>query len=333
MIVLTRRGVPSSIRGEVWKVISGSAALKTKNPGVYFAMLEKPANPADQAAMLKDVSRTYPEHTHFQDSEGRGQRALLNVLTAYSNLDPAVGYCQGMSFVTATLVSQLNEEDAFWALVSLLKSHGLRSLYLPGLPLLKQFIFRLSSLLKAYLPDVSNHLSSIGMKHMFYSAEWFETLFAYNSNASITLRIWDCMFVEGPLYLCRVALAIMKLNHSTTSTFSSLIILFIRAEQILSMTFEENMVYIKQAASTLNEKVLSTANRWRGMGPLLQKVDATFELYREEITSHQDVIIPKKEQPKISNDTSLPFLLGLPPSFDAADDDTRIQCDNIYDRM
>lgn len=104
------------------------------------------------------------------------------------------------------------------------------------------------------------------------------------------------------------------------------------SEKILSMPFEGNMVFIKQAAASLNETVLSTANRWRGMGPLLQKIDATFDLYREEIMSHQDVIAPKKEKPNIANDTSLPFLLGLPPSSNAAEDDTRIPGD-IYDRL
>lgn len=43
-----------------------------------------------------------------------------------------VGYCQGMSQITALLLIYMNEEDAFWALVKLLSGqkhamHGNRS--------------------------------------------------------------------------------------------------------------------------------------------------------------------------------------------------------------
>lgn len=34
-----------------------------------------------------------------------------------------VGYCQGMSQITALLLIYMNEEDAFWALVRLLSGH------------------------------------------------------------------------------------------------------------------------------------------------------------------------------------------------------------------
>lgn len=34
-----------------------------------------------------------------------------------------VGYCQGMSQITALLLIYMNEEDAFWALVKLLSGH------------------------------------------------------------------------------------------------------------------------------------------------------------------------------------------------------------------
>ena len=45
-----------------------------------------------------------------------GQTALFRVLVAYAQADPAVGYCQGMGFIAAVLLSYLTEEDAFRAL-------------------------------------------------------------------------------------------------------------------------------------------------------------------------------------------------------------------------
>jgi len=47
-----------------------------------------------------------------------------------------VGYCQGMSQITALLLIYMNEEDAFWALVKLLSGqrhnmHGTCTLLYP----------------------------------------------------------------------------------------------------------------------------------------------------------------------------------------------------------
>jgi hypothetical protein len=42
-------------------------------------------------------------------------------LNAYSNFDPEVGYCQGMNFIAAMLLLNINdEEDAFFCLIMIL---------------------------------------------------------------------------------------------------------------------------------------------------------------------------------------------------------------------
>ncbi len=46
-----------------------------------------------------------------------GQASLRRVLRAYSLYDIDVGYCQGMNFIAATLITFMEEEEAFWMLV------------------------------------------------------------------------------------------------------------------------------------------------------------------------------------------------------------------------
>lgn len=46
-----------------------------------------------------------------------GQASLRRVLRAYSLYDTDVGYCQGMNFIAATLITFMEEEEAFWMLV------------------------------------------------------------------------------------------------------------------------------------------------------------------------------------------------------------------------
>jgi hypothetical protein len=49
-------------------------------------------------------------------------QALHNVLTAYVRRNPTVGYCQGLNFVAAHLLSYLDQEQAFWCLCCLIES-------------------------------------------------------------------------------------------------------------------------------------------------------------------------------------------------------------------
>mmetsp|Transcript_26703 Transcript_26703/g.23657 ORF Transcript_26703/g.23657 Transcript_26703/m.23657 type:complete len:111 (+) Transcript_26703:421-753(+) len=80
----------------------------------------------------KDIPRTFPDNNFFKENEKERQRNLLNILLAYSNFDPEVGYTQGMNFLVATLIYHVHleqiekdyfvidndfEEDVFWIFV------------------------------------------------------------------------------------------------------------------------------------------------------------------------------------------------------------------------
>lgn len=58
----------------------------------------------------------------FMDPEGRGRRTLFNVLVNYSQYNPVVGYCQGMSYIAAIFLMHFSEEETFWCMASLLSS-------------------------------------------------------------------------------------------------------------------------------------------------------------------------------------------------------------------
>jgi hypothetical protein len=47
-----------------------------------------------------------------------GQTSLFRLLVAYAQHDPAIGYCQGMGFVCAVLLSYMTEADAFRGLIA-----------------------------------------------------------------------------------------------------------------------------------------------------------------------------------------------------------------------
>ncbi len=57
-----------------------------------------------------DINRSARNHIQFRQRYGEGQVALFNILKAYSVYDQDVGYCQGMSDMTAFLLMYLPEE-------------------------------------------------------------------------------------------------------------------------------------------------------------------------------------------------------------------------------
>jgi hypothetical protein len=44
------------------------------------------------------------------------EQQLRRVLSAYVKRNPTVGYCQGLNFIAAVLLTKLREEEAFWVL-------------------------------------------------------------------------------------------------------------------------------------------------------------------------------------------------------------------------
>jgi hypothetical protein len=63
-----------------------------------------------------DLHRTFYTHELLVEKEGEGQKKLFRILAAYARVNPAVGYCQGMSYVAAVLLMNMPEEPAFWCL-------------------------------------------------------------------------------------------------------------------------------------------------------------------------------------------------------------------------
>lgn len=132
----TRKGVPAPLRGYAWQVMSGGRELRACHRGVYDELVLSTLDERDED-IAKDISRTFPSHVFFAKPDGSGQRALYNVLRAYSVYDREVGYVQGMGFVAGLLLLHMPEEDAFWVMVALLRGavhEPLEGLYSPACP-------------------------------------------------------------------------------------------------------------------------------------------------------------------------------------------------------
>eukprot|EP00793_Prasinoderma_coloniale_P003869 PRCOL_00003246-RA len=219
-----RKGVPDQLRGLVWQLMSGSRELLLENRGVYEQLVCYERTPAE-LEIIRDISRTFPGHVFYRQRHGPGQRSLFNVLKAYAVYDRDLGYTQGMGFVAGLLLLYMSEEDAFWTLVALMKGKvhtPMEGLYLPGLPLIQQYLYQFDRCVGALMPRLYAHFQAECIHPSMYASQWFVTVFAYSFPFDFVLRVWDVFMLEGMKVVFRVGLALLSL----------------RQEELLALPFE-----------------------------------------------------------------------------------------------
>ncbi|KAJ1335653.1 TBC1 domain family member 8/9 [Microdochium nivale] len=208
---LIRVGLPNRLRGEMWELTSGSIYLRLENPGLFADTLAKHSGQESLAIdeIEKDLNRSLPEYPGFQSEEGIGR--LRRVLTAYSWIDPEVGYCQAMNIVVAALLIYMSESQAFFLLSALCDrlAPGYYSSTMYG-TLLDQKVFE--SLVEKTMPVLWEHLVKSDIQLSVVSLPWFLSLYINSMPLVFAFRVLDVFFVEGPKVLFQVGLAILRIN-------------------------------------------------------------------------------------------------------------------------
>jgi TBC1 domain family member 8/9 len=208
---LIRVGLPNRLRGEMWELTSGSLYLRLEQPTLYADTLAKFSGKESLAIdeIEKDLNRSLPEYPGFQTEDGIGR--LRRVLTAYSWINPDVGYCQAMNIVVAALLIYMSEAQAFFLLSALCDRlvPGYYSTTMYG-TLLDQKVFE--SLVEKTMPILWEHLVKSDVQLSVVSLPWFLSLYINSMPLVFAFRVLDVFFVEGPKVLFQVGLAILRIN-------------------------------------------------------------------------------------------------------------------------
>ena len=178
-----------------------------------------------------DIERTLRDHVLFKIRYSQSQISLFKILVAYSNLDPEVGYCQGMSTIAAFLLLYFDESGAFEAFVKVMARDDLRLMYRNGFPLLFEYFWIHERLMKKFLPNLWLHLEKHTITTSIYATKWYLTLFL-SFPTRLAARIWDLFLFYGLDILPLTALALLKMHE----------------KRICSLGFEETMQFLGRIA-------------------------------------------------------------------------------------
>uniref|UniRef100_A0A8C9TAR6 USP6 N-terminal-like protein n=1 Tax=Scleropages formosus TaxID=113540 RepID=A0A8C9TAR6_SCLFO len=250
------KGIPLQLRGEVWGLLLDVPKMKEEKKDFYENLkLRARGLSPDIRQIDLDVNRTYRDHIMFMHRYDVKQQALFHVLTAYSMYNTEVGYCQGMSQITALLLIYMNEEDAFWALVKLLsgQKHAMHGFFVPGFPKLLRFQEHHDRILKKLLPKLKQHLDNQEVFTSLYTMKWFFQCFLDRTPFTLTLRIWDIYILEGERVLTAMSYTVLKLHKKHLMKLSmEELVEFLQVTLSKDFFFDDDFV-IEQLQNSMSE--------------------------------------------------------------------------------
>jgi len=205
-------GPPTQFRWVAWKT-----ALQTYRffvAGLYENLKTQKELCKFIGTIKNDVSRTFINA--FYD-----RNALENILCAYAEYNKKVGYCQGMSFIAGLLliVSDNNEEETFWALVSLMEHKiftdkldlsGINKIYVTNFPMVRIFEILFDNFLRQQNPNIYSYFEKIGLPTSLWLHSWILSLFTYKFPVDFCIRLWDALFSYGISHLIVILYQIIE---------------------------------------------------------------------------------------------------------------------------
>uniref|UniRef100_A0A8C1C255 TBC1 domain family member 14 n=1 Tax=Cyprinus carpio carpio TaxID=630221 RepID=A0A8C1C255_CYPCA len=266
------QGLPPSVRGKVWSLAIGNelnitdelyniCLARAKEKWNAFVAPTAAAETesedaglshADREASLEliklDISRTFPNLCIFQQG-GPYHDVLHSILGAYTCYRPDVGYVQGMSFIAAVLILNMDIADAFIAFANLLNKPCQMAFYRVDHSLMLTYFAAFEVFFEENLPKLFAHFKNNNLSSDIYLIDWIFTLYSKSLPLDIACRVWDVFCRDGDEFLFRTALGILRLYEDILTHMDFIHIAqfltrlpeYISAEEIFSNTTTINM--------------------------------------------------------------------------------------------
>ena len=185
-----------------------------KNVITFDHLLEQQIQNEVSEQIERDLHRQFPENELFRRYSEIGTTDLRRVLYAYAVYNPKLGYCQGQGPIAGTLLMHMTAEEAFWTMAQLIDVYGFAGYYYDGLVGLKVDFEILYSCLKRHSKTSYMLLKQHDVMPELFMTDWFMCAFARQLRWPCVLRLWDVLFLDGPIVLFKAAILIIHTQIS-----------------------------------------------------------------------------------------------------------------------
>ncbi|KAM4611944.1 LOW QUALITY PROTEIN: TBC1 domain family member 14 [Polymixia lowei] len=281
------QGVPPSVRGKVWSLAVGNdlnithelyniclSRAKEKWKAMPTAASEaepEDAGSSDRESSLEliklDISRTFPQLCIFQQG-GPYYDVLHSILGAYTCYRPDVGYVQGMSFIAAVLILNLDTADAFIAFANLLNKPCQMAFFRVDHSLMLTYFAAFEVFFEENLPKLFAHFKKNNLTPDIYLIDWIFTLYSKSLPLDLACRVWDVFCRDGEEFLFRTALGLLRLYQEVLTCMD-----FIHMAQFLTRL--PDLIPAEQLFQHIAAVHMASRNRkWAQVLQALQKAGA-----------------------------------------------------------
>jgi hypothetical protein len=205
---LKKRSISNSIVEE--SDFSSSMSLSTKK--IYSKYIRQTLDKDKSINLIDlDIERTFPYMGVFKKESQLGEN-LREILRIFVVARPDIGYVQGLSYIAATLLLEMDKFQAFVCFMNIILSPNILPFYRLDEQNIKKRLDLFNDIFKINLPDLYEHFKENEVLPEHYLLEWLMTLYTRSLYIDLSLRIWDIYMIEGIAALYMSAIVILNIH-------------------------------------------------------------------------------------------------------------------------
>jgi len=190
---------------------SSSLSISTKKK--YSQYIKKTLDKEKSINLIDlDIERTFPSMGVFKKDSQLGEN-LREILRIFVVARPDIGYVQGLSYIAATLLLQMDKFQSLVCFMNIILSPNILPFYRLDEQNIKKRLDLFNDIFKINLPKLYEHFQENEILPEHYLLEWFMTLYTRNIYFDLALRIWDIYMIEGIVALYKTAIVIFSLHE------------------------------------------------------------------------------------------------------------------------
>jgi len=212
LIDISRHGIPSKVRGEVWKYLLGvykpdkvEKVKRERNQNQDYNAIDKTCTPDMVKSIKNTIARKFSKYEFFQRPEV--QARIVEIISAYVNYMTDVEYSPSMISLIGPFVYSLKKDsEIFWCFEALMKKIEQHS----SEDSLPDKMSRLMMYVRLVHSELANHFEEEELSLNDWSMSWLKNLLSKELPLECVMRLWDNYFSDGfdlHIYVCLAILA------------------------------------------------------------------------------------------------------------------------------